>query len=70
MFKPAMHHETNAPACLPLTLPTVLCPAEDPLLGLEQTTVTEGRERSVLGQARKNLFTPRTFGQGEDGECT
>uniref|UniRef100_A0A3P9C2B7 Coagulation factor II (thrombin) n=1 Tax=Maylandia zebra TaxID=106582 RepID=A0A3P9C2B7_9CICH len=32
----------------------------------EQTTVTEGRERSVLGQARKNLFSPRTFGQGED----
>uniref|UniRef100_I3JR01 Prothrombin n=1 Tax=Oreochromis niloticus TaxID=8128 RepID=I3JR01_ORENI len=24
------------------------------------------RERSVLGQARKNLFSPRTFGQGED----
>ncbi|CAI5638749.1 unnamed protein product [Oreochromis niloticus] len=39
---------------------------DDPLLGLEQTTVTEGRERSVLGQARKNLFSPRTFGQGED----
>ncbi|XP_039907654.1 prothrombin isoform X1 [Simochromis diagramma] len=37
-----------------------------PLLGPEQTTVTEGRERSVLGQARKNLFSPRTFGQGED----
>uniref|UniRef100_A0A669CMX7 trypsin n=1 Tax=Oreochromis niloticus TaxID=8128 RepID=A0A669CMX7_ORENI len=41
---------------------------EDPLLGPEQTTVTEERERSVLGQARKNLFSPRTFGQGEDGE--
>uniref|UniRef100_A0A669CPR0 Prothrombin n=1 Tax=Oreochromis niloticus TaxID=8128 RepID=A0A669CPR0_ORENI len=39
---------------------------DDPLLGPEQTTVTEGRERSVLGQARKNLFSPRTFGQGED----
>lgn len=39
---------------------------DDPLLGPEQTTVTEGRERSILGQPRKNLFTPRTFGQGED----
>ncbi|CAI5638750.1 unnamed protein product [Oreochromis niloticus] len=39
---------------------------EDLLLGPEQTTVTEERERSVLGQARKNLFSPRTFGQGED----
>uniref|UniRef100_A0A672HUA0 Prothrombin n=1 Tax=Salarias fasciatus TaxID=181472 RepID=A0A672HUA0_SALFA len=32
------------------------------------TTQTEGRERSVLGPARKTIFNPRTFGQGES-EC-
>ncbi|KAK7880716.1 hypothetical protein WMY93_032630 [Mugilogobius chulae] len=31
---------------------------------LEQTT--SGRERSVLKDKRKNLFNPRSFGQGED----
>ncbi|KAM8722380.1 prothrombin [Acanthopagrus schlegelii] len=29
------------------------------------TTETEGRERSVLGPAKKLLFNPRSFGQGE-----
>ncbi|XP_041822567.1 prothrombin [Chelmon rostratus] len=38
---------------------------EDPLLGQELTTETEGRERSVLGPTRKQFFNPRTFGQGE-----
>ncbi|XP_070814235.1 prothrombin [Chaetodon trifascialis] len=38
---------------------------EDPLLGEELTTETEGRERSVLGPAKKLFFHPRTFGQGE-----
>uniref|UniRef100_A0A672HTZ9 Prothrombin n=1 Tax=Salarias fasciatus TaxID=181472 RepID=A0A672HTZ9_SALFA len=41
---------------------------DDPLLGEEDTTQTEGRERSVLGPARKTIFNPRTFGQGES-EC-
>ncbi|XP_076579121.1 prothrombin [Chaetodon auriga] len=38
---------------------------EDPLLREEVTTETEGRERSVLGPAKKLFFSPRTFGQGE-----
>ncbi|XP_069577368.1 prothrombin isoform X2 [Brachyistius frenatus] len=41
---------------------------EDSLLVEEQTTETEGRERSVLGPARKLFFSPRTFGNGES-EC-
>ncbi|KAM9328273.1 prothrombin [Pholidichthys leucotaenia] len=39
---------------------------EEQLLQPEQETVTEGRERSVLGPKKKNFFNPRTFGQGED----
>lgn len=30
---------------------------------------TADRERSVLGPARKTFYKPRTFGQGETGEC-
>ncbi|XP_028255540.1 prothrombin [Parambassis ranga] len=41
---------------------------EDPLTREEQTTETEGRERSVLGTTRKQLFNPRSFGGGES-EC-
>ncbi|XP_070711773.1 prothrombin [Pempheris klunzingeri] len=38
---------------------------EDPLLGEDSTTETEGRERSVAKPTRKMFFSPRTFGQGE-----
>ncbi|XP_051283059.1 prothrombin [Dicentrarchus labrax] len=41
---------------------------EDPLLGEDTTSETEGRERSVLGPKKKIFFSPRTFGQGES-EC-
>uniref|UniRef100_A0A8C5D9W6 Prothrombin n=1 Tax=Gouania willdenowi TaxID=441366 RepID=A0A8C5D9W6_GOUWI len=38
---------------------------DDPLVSEDDTTVTEGRERSVLGEKRKIFFNPRTFGNGE-----
>ena len=38
---------------------------EDPLVGDEETSETEGRERSVAKDTRKMFFQPRTFGQGE-----
>ncbi|XP_035533307.1 LOW QUALITY PROTEIN: prothrombin [Morone saxatilis] len=41
---------------------------EDPLLGEETTSETEGRERSVVGPKKKIFFSPRTFGEGES-EC-
>uniref|UniRef100_UPI0037E76A99 prothrombin n=1 Tax=Semicossyphus pulcher TaxID=241346 RepID=UPI0037E76A99 len=38
---------------------------EDSLLEETLATETEGHERSVLKPARKSLFKPRTFGEGE-----
>ncbi|XP_047432201.1 prothrombin [Mugil cephalus] len=38
---------------------------DDPVVGGQETTETEGMERSVLGPAKKMFFSPRTFGQGE-----
>ncbi|CAN9498307.1 unnamed protein product [Ophioblennius macclurei] len=40
---------------------------DDPLVD-DDTTQTAGRERSVAAPARKIIFNPRTFGQGEN-EC-
>lgn len=50
----------SPPVCLP----------EDPLLADVLTSETEARERSVLGPARKQFFSPRTFGEGESGELS
>ncbi|XP_013882522.1 prothrombin [Austrofundulus limnaeus] len=38
---------------------------EDPLIGGDELTNTQERERSVLGSGRKLFFSSRTFGQGE-----
>lgn len=49
---------------------TCLCRtvSEDPLIGGDELTTNQERERSVLGSDRKLFFSPRTFGQGERGE--
>uniref|UniRef100_A0A3Q3AWV8 Prothrombin n=1 Tax=Kryptolebias marmoratus TaxID=37003 RepID=A0A3Q3AWV8_KRYMA len=39
---------------------------EDPLIGGDELTGNQERERSVLGPAKKLFFSPRTFGQGEN----